>query len=55
MMKDKGRLRTCFRLIENKEKWQLNAMCDLRLNPVLKEENAIKLIIEYTDKIQTGP
>lgn len=46
-MRDKRRLRTCFRLKENEEKWQLSLMREpVMQNPILKTENATQFIIE---------
>ena len=45
-------LRNCHRVKEINATWQLNAICDPEMDPVLEKENAIKDILGTSD--QTG-
>ena len=51
IIKDKERLWKCSRLQGVKRTWQLNAVPDLRLDPVHKQWGHIKIIIRSVDKI----
>lgn len=44
-MKDKDGLRDCFRLKEIRNKWEVNVICDFKLNFVLERKNIIKVIV----------